>query len=68
MSKKNRVLIQELLDNLEKLVSGMDIPQYKKRSVSWLNKNLSIRNKTHKNYDQAMKVTEELLSRGVSHG
>ena len=69
MSKKERrELIKVLLDRLEKLVSTMDVPVYKRRSVAWLQKNLSDRNQSHKNYQEAITIVDELVQHGVSHG
>jgi hypothetical protein len=69
MSKtENRELIKLQLDTLERLAAKMDVPLYKRRNVSWLEKNLAVRNQGHKNFKDAMILIEELLKVGVSHG
>lgn len=56
---------KELLKQLVKLVSPMNIPVFRRESPYWLSKNLGIYNSEHKNYNQAMDVIKHLLKMGV---
>lgn len=60
--------LNELLDNLENITKEMDVPVYRRRSVSWLHKNLSVKNKLHPLFYKAMTIINELLENGVAHG
>jgi hypothetical protein len=69
-NKENRkLLIKAKLDQLEKLVSKMDIPGYvNKRNVTWLKKHLAVKNQNHSNYAEAKQIVEDLLRQGVTSG
>ena len=58
----------EKLDELEKLVKRMDVPEFKVRNVGWLNRNLAIRNKDAKGFERANELIVELLKNGISNG
>jgi len=57
---------KHLVEKLEKLVAGMDLPFYRKTIKSydglrWLDKNMEDRNAAHKNYLAAKELIKELL-------
>lgn len=59
---------KELVAKLEKLVSDMDLPFYRKTIKShdglrWLVRNIGIRNLKHKNYESACEVLSQLLKK-----
>ncbi len=56
------------LDELETLAKKMDVPEYRVRSVGWMNRNLAIRNKDDKGFERATELIRELLKNGVSNG
>ena len=56
---------EELMKEMTKLVSKMDVPSFRKEDPFWLNRNLSIRNANHPNFDKAMKVISQLVKMGV---
>lgn len=58
--------ISDKLAQLEKLTKAMEVPDFKRRNVYWLRKNLAARNAKHKNYEQAMTIVTELANKGVS--
>ena len=62
-----RAELASKLEKLEKLVSKMDVPVYRRRNVRWLQSHLHERNLQHKNYQQAMEIIEELLCNGVAN-
>ncbi len=54
------------IQDLEAIISTMDIPFYRKiikskNSIRWLNKNLKIRNFQHKDYQLAEQLIKDLL-------
>ncbi len=54
------------LADIEKLISKMDLPTYRKQvkhndDARWLKNNLQVRNSKHKNYAEVMKLLEELV-------
>ena len=53
------------LDRLEFLVSEMDIPIFRTRSIVWLNKNIHIRNQTHPNFKEAKEILTIHMKMGV---
>ena len=57
--------IEEKLAELESLTRKMDIPESRQRSLFWLQRNMGVRNHTHKNFLPAVKIVEELLAMGV---
>lgn len=59
--------LQEKLDRLESLTRKMDVPSGRRRNPGWLNRNLCVRNLTHKDYEIVMELVKELLSNGVTH-
>jgi len=56
-----------LFEKLEKITKKMDVPDYKRINIDWLQKNLGKRNKNHPQYDEAIKIVEELASKGMKH-
>jgi len=63
--KDVRAELVQKLDDLEDLVENMDVPEFKRRSVRWLDKNLGVRNTSHPDYEKAKGLIKELLSHGV---
>jgi len=56
----------ERISELEKLISKMDIPFYRKTikssdSIRWLSRNLAIKNATHPDYQKAVLLIKEIL-------
>lgn len=54
------------LAEIEKLISKMDLPNYRKQvkhndDARWLKNNLQARNNKHKNYSEVMKLLEEIV-------
>ncbi len=60
--------IQSLLDRLEQLTKNMDVPDYKQRNPLWLKDYMAIRNSNHKNFKEALEISEKLVSNGVWKG
>jgi hypothetical protein len=57
---------QEKLKEVEKLISKMDLPLYRKSvkhndDARWLKNNLNVRNKEHKNYAKVMELLHSLV-------
>lgn len=46
---------------LASILDDMDVPKHREQDFHWLNRNLSIRNSTHPNFPEAMKIIKELL-------
>ena len=54
------------LKEVEKLISKMDLPLYRKSvkhndDARWLKNNLSVRNASHKNYTKTMELLESVV-------
>ena len=45
---------EELLKKLEKSLAGMDIPSFRRKSIHWLSRNLTIRN--NQKYSSVLKL------------
>lgn len=57
---------QTKLAEIEKLISKMDLPSYRKTvkhndDARWLKNNLHVKNKDHKNYPRAMELLNEIV-------
>jgi len=57
---------QQKLKEVEKLISKMDLPLYRKSvkhndDARWLKNNLSVRNAQHKNYAKVVEILESLV-------
>lgn len=63
-----KILLESHLSELERITKGMDVPVFRRRNVSWLDKHLHLRNSQHKDYEKAIQLIKELLNNGVSHG
>ena len=57
--------VASLLDDLEKITKKMDVPEFRRRKVGWLSKNLGERNVTHPQYEEAKELIAELMKQGV---
>jgi hypothetical protein len=60
--------LRTMLVQLERLVTKMDVPVYKRNNPVWLKKHLRVKNEAHPSFQDAMRLVEELLSNGVGHG
>jgi hypothetical protein len=54
------------LGEVQKLISKMDLPNYRKEvkhndDLRWLKNNLAVRNSKHKNYEKVMQILESLV-------
>ena len=54
-----------LLERLEELTKKMDVPVFRRRKPFWLLRNLSIRNKDHPNFPEAVDIAKILAKKGV---
>ena len=66
---KGHSIVQEIENNLEKILKKMDLPWNRKTEMNpaklkWLKKNLGLRNENNKNYPTAMEYIEALIKRG----
>lgn len=56
---------QQLLEQLNRLTRGMDVPIFRRQNPKWLLKNLGMRNVTHRNFAEAMEISKELVKIGL---
>ena len=54
------------LAEIEKLISKMDLPNYRKQvkhndDARWLKNNLQVRNAKHKNYEAVMQLLNQIV-------
>jgi len=56
----------EMLDKLEIMLKGMDVPDHKRRNPGWLSKNLFHRNSEHPNFHKVQDIVSQLLSKGIA--
>lgn len=54
------------LGEVQKLISKMDLPNYRKEvkhndDLRWLKNNLAVRNSKHKNYEKVIQILESLV-------
>jgi len=66
--KQTKEQLSSLLDELEKITTTMDVPSHKRKSVSWLLKNMLVRNQAHLQIDRAIDICQMLLSHGITNG
>jgi hypothetical protein len=57
---------QHKLAEIEKLISKMDLPVYRKEvkhndDARWLKNNLTVRNAKHKNYEKVMELLKSIV-------
>ena len=57
---------QHKLTEIEKLISKMDLPVYRKDvkhndDARWLKNNLTVRNAKHKNYEKVMELLKSIV-------
>jgi hypothetical protein len=57
--------VENQLDTLEDLIRDMDVPEFRRRKVPWLSRNLAVRNSDHPNFPAAMEIVEDLMRQGV---
>lgn len=53
------------LEELEAITRKMDVPEFRRRKVAWLERNLCVRNAQHPRYDEAMELIRALVKQGV---
>jgi hypothetical protein len=56
---------KELLNQLRKATSGMDVPDFRREDPKWLSKHISDRNKDHPNFSKAYELIKELVRMGL---
>lgn len=57
--------IQSLKNQLPRLLKGMDLPDYRKSDIRWLQRNIQVRNLEHKNFKDAFDTISKLHSIGI---
>jgi hypothetical protein len=45
---------------LQLLIADMDVPEMRRHDVDWLARNLGIRNASHRNFTEAMRVIQAM--------
>lgn len=65
-STKERKEVHKLDERLESLLRNMDLPWNRKKDfthakLQWLKKHMSVKNKDHKNYSEALATIETIL-------
>ena len=66
MSKRiDREVVAAKLEQLGGLVRNMEIPAFRMTNVRWLKKHLAQRNSSHPDFEEAMKLVDELFGQGV---
>lgn len=48
-------------EKLYNLIIDMDVPEFRRRDVKWLNRNLGVRNHNHPNYPAAVSLIRDIL-------
>ena len=56
---------EQLLERLNQITKGMDVPVFRRMAPKWLSQNLGIRNSKHKDYAEAVEIIRELLKIGM---
>lgn len=52
---------EQLINELQDALNGMDIPQMRKRDIGWLNRNISINNSNHPNFLKATWLIKQIM-------
>lgn len=52
---------EQLLDQLEDVLIGMNVPQQRKKDIGWLSRNISINNAGHPKLLKAIWVIQQLM-------
>ena len=50
------------MEELQNILATMDIPEFRKKDLGWLRRNLFVRNEEHPKFPIAMKLIRELES------
>lgn len=58
-------VVASLKAELLQITKSMDLPEYRRRNVRWLNKKISLRNSEHQQIDRAKEIIEQLLQHGI---
>lgn len=53
----------EVSGRLEEIILSMNVPQYRIHDAQWLFRNLWLKNRHHKDYDEAMRLLREIVSK-----
>lgn len=56
--------LKKEFDILESLTKKMDVPIFRRQDVRWLVKNLEKRNSSHENFNEAMRIVQNLNNIG----
>jgi|LakMenE01Jun11ns_1017448.scaffolds.fasta_scaffold9656824_2 hypothetical protein len=51
---------EQLIDELQNVLIGMDVPNQRKKDIGWLNRNLAINNQDHPNFLKAVWILKQL--------
>jgi hypothetical protein len=51
---------EQLLDQLEDVLIGMNVPQQREKDIAWLSRNISINNAGHPNLLKAIWIIQQL--------
>ncbi len=51
---------EQLIDELQNVLIGMDVPNQRKKDIRWLNRNLAINNQDHPNFLKAVWILKQL--------
>ena len=59
MDEKTKLLV---INELERLTTGMDVPVFRRSDAGWLLRNVEINNANHHNLNKVIKICKQLLS------
>jgi len=62
---QTEVTNEQLVNRLANLTSKMDVPEFRKTSIRWLQRNLAIRNSNHKFFKEANEIVDTLARKGI---
>lgn len=57
--------VEEKLDELEEITKTMDVPEFRRRKVAWLSRNMMIRNGDHPRFKEAKELITTLMKKGI---
>lgn len=52
---------EQLLDALDEVLIGMQVPLNRRRDIGWLNRNIAIQNQDHPNFIKARWLINQLM-------
>ena len=56
---------EEMVKQVKARTCKMDVPEFRRTSIGWLERNLGIRNASHPAFIEVMEMVKELRRRGV---